>query len=183
MPRLNLILCLGLAASLAAAEKSVSLAYGPRNQLVITVNRGALGAYSQPILEYADDSRGTFRESGARFGFLYSLAALAWKDFECRAQVGAGSHLAWRTDTWEPSFPAETRYESESSQQGLELWIQPEFRFRKRFALLLEAHFLRDLKETDDAGAESHRVGFVTPDYTLGEVGFGIRYYLPFGGE
>jgi hypothetical protein len=149
---------------------------------VITANRGDFGAYLQPFLHYEDGSSWQRLESGGRFGLLYSHLALAWKDFECRAQVGAGPHLAWRRETREEMYPGDIPRDMESSQQGFELWIQPEFRFRKRFALLLEAHFLRYLKEDDFLARESQTVGFVTPDYSLGEIGFGIRYYLVLGG-
>ena len=181
MPRLSLLACLCLTAILPAAEKSVSLAYGPRNQLVINLNRNRFGTYFQPILQYSGSTESTDLEVGGRLGFLYTYTALSWKDFECRAQVGAGAHLARRMDWRKPPYEgAGDRWES--SQEGVEVWIQPEFRFRERFALLLDAHFLRYLRETDVFDRDVHGVGFVTPDYSLGEVGFGIRYYLPYGG-
>jgi hypothetical protein len=167
-----------------AREKSLAVAYGPESQVVFAYNQGRFGAYAQPIFSYRNSTYFSDLEYGVRTGALLHYTAFTYKRMECRAQAGAGVHLA----TWNREYrllsspgvvtdvPVRKR-----RQWGAEIWVQPEFRFYERFAVLLDAHSLQYMREEDWSGEESDRSGFITPDLSLSELGFGLRYYFNLG--
>lgn len=167
-------------ATAEAREYALSLAYGPTRQLIATAGLGAWSVYGQPFLSYSAFESSDGWETGARWGAMYSHTALAWRQLEVRAQAGAGLHYAYRRQTY-TSAAAGPDYTRFSTQEGVEVWLQPEFRFQTRFALLLEAAFLRYLRTEDSDGFKEESAGFVTPELSLNRLGFGLRYYLVFG--
>lgn len=124
----------------------MAVAYGPESQVVFAYSQGRFGSYAQPIFSYRNRTNSSDLEYGARTGALLHYMAFGYKRMECRAQAGAGIHLAkWTREYRLQSAPGVAAYElvQERRQWGAEIWVQPEFRFYERFAVLLDAHLLR----------------------------------------
>lgn len=164
----------------SAREQSLGFAYGPSNQLQLSVNRDLWGLYVQPILAFRSDPSRDEWEYGGRFGLQYHYTAFTYRKFECRAQLGAGMHLVRRTDEQVIQNIPDSY---EQSQTGAEIWMQPEFRFYQRFAMLLEMHILRFVHESDGADRDFETITFQTPELSISKFRFGVRYYWPFGSQ
>ena len=187
----GLMLPLVFAAATAAAEaasvaesptdKSFGVSYGPSEQIQFFLTWKEFGLYTQPIVSFnsrSDDiGSGESKELGARYGFFFGYTALTYRQSEFRLLAGAGGHLVHMEQTLESRFaPSDYR---EHRQYAAEIWMQPEFRFFSRFAIILQAQALRYIWETDEADSESTRVHFDTPNLSLSELRVGFRYYFP----
>lgn len=165
----------------APADKSLAVSYGPSEQVQFFLTRKEFGLYTQPIITFSSRSNdfGTsgFRELGARYGLFFGFTALTYRQLECRLLAGAGGHYVYRDQTiknvYGPSVHLENR------QYAAEIWIQPEFRFFSRFAIILQPQALRYIWETDESDSESTRADFDTPNLSLSELRVGFRYYFP----
>jgi hypothetical protein len=186
-PRLNrfvlfLILSISLFPAMSdAREKSLAATYGPSDQVLLSLNWKKFGLYGQPILSYQKSDFQTTLELGARSGIFLTYTAFSFREMECRLQAGIGGHSAVRNETRKDPYQ-DGEIESETRQSAGEIWIQPEFRFYQRFALVLEAQVLRYVFiDDDDLDFHSENAHFDTPDLSLSELRIGLRYYLPFG--
>ncbi|MDB5050585.1 MAG: hypothetical protein JWO30_3656 [Fibrobacteres bacterium] len=157
-----------------AGERSLAIGYGPANSVHLTLNRNDFGLYANPFVSYHNADYYSQRESAIHLGGMYSYRAFTYRQMECRAQLGAGVHGAYLLikDDYTPDH--------ENRQWGVEAWIQPEFRFYERFALLLEANVLKYTWEQDDRNQEYRTQEFSSPDFSVSELKVGFRYYFQF---
>lgn len=166
-------------------ERSWAASYGPTDQIQFFLTWNGIGLYTQPIIDFnsqSDDNHAySSRELGVRTGLFTGFTALRYRQLECRLLAGVGGQYVLREKTFESPYSREEYLESK--QYAAELWIQPEFRFFSRFAVILQAQTLRYVWEQGDYGEESNRVGFATPELSLSELRVGFRYYLPFGSK
>ena len=169
----------------SAPEHSWAASYGPSDQVQFFLTWNGIGFYTQPIIDFNsqsyDNSSNSSREFGARSGLFKGFTALRYRQLECRLLAGAGGQYVIREITFESPFSREEN--QKSKQYAAELWIQPEFRFFSRFAVILQAQTLRYVWEQGAYGDESTRVGFATPDLSLSELRVGFRYYLLLGSK
>ena len=164
-----------------ARNKALAATYGPSDQVLLSLNWKRWGLYGQPILSYQKANSQTSLEYGLRAGAFVTYSAFSYRQLECRLQAGAGSHSAIKQETIRDPY-SNGEYEFERKQGALEIWMQPEFRFYERFALVFEAQVFRYFFiDDDDRDVHSEDARFDTPDLSLSELRIGLRYYLPFG--
>lgn len=170
--------------SAGAPETSWAISYGPSDQVQLFLSWNGIGLYTQPIIDYdsySDESVvNSNQETGARFGAFRAFTALSYRQLECRLLAGAGGQYAERENSFESAF---RRDYLKSKQYAAELWMQPEFRFFSRFAVILQAQTLRYVWEQGEYDGESNRVNFDTPDLSLSGLRVGFRYYRQFGSK
>lgn len=166
-------------------ERSWAASYGPSNQVQFFLTWNGVGLYTQPIIDFNsqsyEESSDYTRELGVRTGLFIGFTALRYRRLECRLLAGAGGQYVSMEKAFESPFNREEYLESK--QYAAELWIQPEFRFFSRFAVILQAQTLRYVWEQGAYGEETTRVGFATPELSLSELRVGFRYYLPLGSK
>ncbi len=166
-----------------AEEKSLGIGYGPTDNLNFTWNRNAWGLYASPFWSYKKNDYSSQENYSLRCGPLYSYTAFAYRQAEVRAQFGLGLGTAVmriNDQVYYSPAPPQFSLTHTQTQAGLELWIQPEFRFYQRFSLLLEANIFRYVWEESFSGAETTEYNFITQDFSVSGLKVGLRYYFQF---